>query len=513
MQSGDKVNFVEATALPANPNDATFYHIKDTNKMYLGSTLLSDNSPEIVARLEATVGHSSKNLLPITLESGSYTDGGANLDYTVDKAAGTITLNGRTRTSGSGYIVVYDDTNGEISGNVYVSGGYSDNCYVRVYDNTISPPGYVKNWNGESSRGSRGENDSDKETLISGHRNMVRIRFTAGQEFTNVVIKPMIRSGSISDDTFEPYVTPTDERIAPMIYSPINHNGIYRGKDLTNVYTIDQIHNRVQTGSFNDLYLGDYFTVSITTDIYTKFTGSSFASGTIYYERTGTLNNWVYTATKDTSYNSSKTYYTKATVTEDVSLMIAHFNYYTNAGFTDPHILLTNRNYGFITTARMNLTDTTVGGYFNSEMHQTTLPCYAISLNIALNNHLVPHDSLLTDVVDVNTPSMAGAGKVGASTSNRWDYGTVLQLMTEQQLVGSSVWTSSAYDVGCDGNKLAVFNFINPGQYERGSFWLRTIASESTFVVHIATGYGHQEWIADDWANSSAHVRPLIVFG
>lgn len=168
-------------------------------------------SDEIEARLEATVGHSSKNLLPITLESGRYTDGGADLYYTVDKAAGTITLNGTTRTSGAGYIVLYDDTNGEISGNLYVSGGYSENCYVRVYDNT--DVGYVKNWNGESSRGSKGENDSDEETLISGHHNVVRIRFTANQTFTNVVIKPMIRSGSISDDTFEPYVTPTDERI------------------------------------------------------------------------------------------------------------------------------------------------------------------------------------------------------------------------------------------------------------------------------------------------------------
>ena len=171
-------------------------------------------SDEIEARLEATVGHSSKNLLPITLESDTYTEGGANLTYTVDKAAGTITLNGTTRTSEAGYIVVYEDTNGEISGNLYVSGGYSDNCYVRVYDYTNG--GYVLNWNGESSRGSRGENDSDEETLISGHQNAVRIRFTANQTFTNVVIKPMIRSGSISDDTFEPYVTPTDERIASL---------------------------------------------------------------------------------------------------------------------------------------------------------------------------------------------------------------------------------------------------------------------------------------------------------
>jgi hypothetical protein len=299
-----------------------------------------------------------------------------------------------------------------------------------------------------------------------------------------------------------------------MIYSPINHNGIYRGKDLTNVYTIDEIHNRVQNGSFDDLYLGDYFTVSITTDLYTKFSGSSFVEGTTYYTRTGTLNNRVYTETADTSYDSSKTYYTKTTVTEDVPLMIAHFNYYTNARFAYPHILLTNRNYGFATTSKMNPTNTTVGGYYNSEMHQTTLPCYAKSLKTALNNYLIYHDSLLTDVVDVDTPSMAGAGIVGASTSTRWGYDTALQLMTEQQLAGSSIWTSSAYDVGCDGNKLAVFNFINPGQYEQGSFWLRTIVSKSAFAIYDTYGYGNKEWIDCIGADfSNAHVRPLIVFG
>ena len=301
-----------------------------------------------------------------------------------------------------------------------------------------------------------------------------------------------------------------DKQMFFMFYSSINKNGMFRGKDLTNVYTIDEIYQKVSSGTFDDLYLGDYFTKSITTDIYTKFTGSAFVEGTTYYTRTGTLNNWVYAETEDTSYDSSKTYYTKTTKTENVSLMIAHFNYYYNIGdtaFTNPHIILTNRNYGFATTSKMNPTNTTVGGYYNSEMHQTTLPCYAKSLKTALNNHLLSHKTLLSNAINASTPSMAGAGLTGASSGWAW-YDTELQLMTEQQLFGSGIWTSSAYDVGCDGEKLAVFNFVNGVQNGRYIFWLRSVASSANFAccnTYGNAGYGN--------ASIALCVRPLIVFG
>ena len=301
-----------------------------------------------------------------------------------------------------------------------------------------------------------------------------------------------------------------DEQMSFMFYSPINKNGMFRGKDLTNVYTIDEIYQKVSSGTFDDLYLGDYFTKSITTDIYTKFTGSAFVEGTTYYTRTGTLNNWVYAETEDTSYDSSKTYYTKTTKTENVSLMIAHFNYYYNIGdtaFTNPHIILTNRNYGFATTSKMNPTNTTVGGYYNSEMHQTTLPCYAKSLKTALNNHLLSHKTLLSNAINASTPSMAGAGLTGASSGWAW-YDTELQLMTEQQLFGSGIWTSSAYDVGCDGEKLAVFNFVNGVQNGRNSFWLRSVASSAGFANCYGNGLAYYFY-----ASYAGYVRPLIVFG
>lgn len=168
-------------------------------------------SAEIEARLEATVGHSSKNLLPITLESGTYTKGGANLTYTVDKAAGTITFNGNTKPTGGGAGYIFFSIPDSVSGDLYLSGGYSDKLYIRARDSTAG--GYCKKWDGSDTSGSKGETDSEQVKLVSGHTNMLRILFAENQTFNNVVLRPMLRSGSISDDTFEPYVTPTDERI------------------------------------------------------------------------------------------------------------------------------------------------------------------------------------------------------------------------------------------------------------------------------------------------------------
>lgn len=38
-------------------------------------------------------------------------------------------------------------------------------------------------------------------------------------------------------------------------------------KNLTNVYTVDEICQRISAGTFKDLYVGDYFDISITTDL------------------------------------------------------------------------------------------------------------------------------------------------------------------------------------------------------------------------------------------------------
>lgn len=294
--------------------------------------------------------------------------------------------------------------------------------------------------------------------------------------------------------------------------NPENHNGIYRGKDLTNIYTIEQIYERVHDGSFEDLYLGDYFTVHLTTDLMTRFTGSAFESGVDYYEMGGgtdvTARTW--TLTQDTEPQSGKTYATKLIKTENVDLMIAHFDYYYNTGdiaVADHHVILIPKGAGFATTAKMNATNTTVGAYFNSDMHQIVLPCYAASLKTALNSHIVKRKTVLSSAINASTPSMAGMGLIGATVQGSWSY-VELQLMSEPQIYGSCFWSSSAEDTGMDIYKLAVFNFINHVHDDREDVWLKSVVNASGFAY--ASRYGNSYYFG---ANSFFRVRPIITFG
>ena len=46
--------------------------------------------------------------------------------------------------------------------------------------------------------------------------------------------------------------------------SAASHNAIFRGEDLTGKYTVDQICERISSGTFEDLYIGDYFDITFT---------------------------------------------------------------------------------------------------------------------------------------------------------------------------------------------------------------------------------------------------------
>lgn len=252
-----------------------------------------------------------------------------------------------------------------------------------------------------------------------------------------------------------------------------NHNGIYRGKQLfglsSSSYFIEQLYDKVSNSDFSDLYLGDYFPVTITTTLPDE-----------------------------------------TVKTEMVELMIAAFNYYYKVGdtaLTKPHLVLIPRGYGFTTAAKMNQTNTTTGGYLNSYMHQTVLPCYAASLKAALGGHLLSHRTVLSNAVNTSTPSMAGAGMTGAASG--WERTTVeLQLMTEVQVYGTTVWSSSAYDVGVDNRQLPVFKFINPVQFDRGVFWLRSVVNSGDFAG--CNYHGDANYYG---ALGVYYVRPLILFG
>lgn len=248
--------------------------------------------------------------------------------------------------------------------------------------------------------------------------------------------------------------------------NPENHNGIYRGKDLTNVYTIEQIYERVHDGSFEDLYLGDYFTVHLTTDLMTRFTGSAFVVGTTYYEMdSGTdVTQRTWTETQDSEPQSGKVYATKQVVEEDVDLMIAGFDLYIHAGqslsdFIKYHHIVMIPKTEFITGAKYHYDSTAMIGYATSDIFNITLPCYAASLKRAINGHILVRRSRRTSSTDPNVPSGAGSGWSGSTNAMTW-VNSELDLLNTMQVFGNGSFSSSWRDTASDYFKLPLYNYI-----------------------------------------------------
>lgn len=302
--------------------------------------------------------------------------------------------------------------------------------------------------------------------------------------------------------------------------NPENHNGIYRGKDLTNVYTIEQIYERVHDGSFEDLYLGDYFTVHLTTDLYTRFTGAAFVAGTTYYEMGGTIIARTWTETQDAEPQSGKVYATKQVAEEDVEYMFGGFDLYLGVGtavnnvITDHHAVMLPRKTGYNGFYKMHNVNTELTGYKGTDMHNITLPCFAAATRTALNNHVLPRAAKFTSVVNPDVASMAGAGAMGGATKTEVDT-VYMSLLNEPQMFGTMILSSSWHEVGVDYNKLPIFNFINPVELDEPSInatWLRCIygvINGNELFVSSAIGGS----VGARGASDTAKVRPFFLFG
>lgn len=263
----------------------------------------------------------------------------------------------------------------------------------------------------------------------------------------------------------------------PFVDCAASHNGIFRGKDLTNIYTIDEICERISNGTFEDLYIGDYFDVIISTE---------------------------YTAN------------------EVVRCVLAGFDYYWNNGniaFTNHHAVIVPKNC-FNKIAQMNSTNTTVGGFVNSYMWKTVLPIYTKALQSALNNHILSHKTILTKSIDENINSNAGAGIKGAS-NDCGSYDTLLSLLSEIQIHGSNIRSSSFYDIGHDDLQLPLFA-LDPttkicgkntttdgnGDDNKQWYWLKNVVSVNTFAyVCYRSNYPF------DNASFTGGVRPIFCIG
>ena len=147
-------------------------------------------------------------------------------------------------------------------------------------------------------------------------------------------------------------------------------------------------------------------------------------------------------------------------------------------------------------------------GYKNCDLHyylkNTTLPHVQNDLG---SENLIAHSKSLSN--DVNTNGYNRYGKnTGCASSCAWEENCYIAALSEIQVYGSIVWSSSSYDTGEACRQLDVFKVYNMNEIFNYEYpWLRDIASASV-AAHI-DNYGYANGHA---ASYSCNVAALILF-
>lgn len=230
--------------------------------------------------------------------------------------------------------------------------------------------------------------------------------------------------------------------------SVINRNNIYRGKNLTGIYTWDDISTKVNNGSFDDLYIGDYINVTIDNETI-EFRFAGFDT----YLKTG-----------------------------DTQLTAHHI-------VVVPDIIKTG--------VQMNSTNVTTGGFKGSAIWTTVIPEYNTKVENAIGaNHVLSYRQLISNSVN------------SSGQSSGWEWVTAkLFLMSEVSVYGSTVFSSSGFDIGIDNRQFPIFR-LNPSMYnnERTWWWLKAVRSAPIFCSVDSRGYS-----SNPSASASGGFRPFFL--
>lgn len=149
--------------------------------------------------------------------------------------------------------------------------------------------------------------------------------------------------------------------------------------------------------------------------------------------------------------------------------------------------------------SRMNSVHTTEGGYVGSEMYTTTIGAIATSgstettatinqqLYAEFGSHLKTTTELLSNLINSSGYNRFGSN-TGCSNSCAWtDCQAVL--MSEIEVYGSIVWSSSGYDTGNANKQLPLFVNNKQAVNNRSAwYWLKDIASASSFCFCDSNG-------------------------
>ena len=168
--------------------------------------------------------------------------------------------------------------------------------------------------------------------------------------------------------------------------------------------------------------------------------------------------------------------------------------------------------------ARMNTNNDTTGAYKASEMNTTTIgdvvsagsTASGATINQQLYAEFGSHLKTTRELISKST-NASGYNRFGTAggCSNDWDWASVQAiLMSEIEVYGSTVWSSSGYDTGSACKPLALFQHSEVALNNRTAYyWLKDVASAVYFCLANTDGnsdYSHASYAAD-------YVRPRFI--
>lgn len=226
----------------------------------------------------------------------------------------------------------------------------------------------------------------------------------------------------------------TEAKIAPLLFNNAGaHNAIYRGKSLGSTVTTAQ-YAAIKAGTFDDLYIGDYWTIG------------------------------------------------------GVNYRIAAFDYYLNSGDTNcttHHVVIVPDTCLY--NAQMHNTssggyeggaaNTTTGGYVGSDMYKSNLEQAKTTIKSAFSGHVLKHRIYLTNAV------ANGRASGGAWCDSEVD------LMCEQMVYGSGIFSPVSDGSNVPANyrveksQLPLFQHEPSRICNRATWWLRDVITASYFAV------------------------------
>lgn len=248
----------------------------------------------------------------------------------------------------------------------------------------------------------------------------------------------------------------TEAKIAPLLFNNAGaHNAIYRGKSLGSTVTTAQ-YAAIKAGTFDDLYIGDYWTIG------------------------------------------------------GVNYRIAAFDYYLNSGDTNcttHHVVIVPDTCLY--NAQMHNTssggyeggaaNTTAGGYVGSDMYKSNLEQAKTTIKSAFSGHVLKHRIYLTNAV------ANGRASGGAWCDSEVD------LMCEQMVYGSGIFSPVSDGSNVPANyrveksQLPLFQHEPSRICNRATWWLRDVITASTFADVNASGGANY-----NGASYSHGVRPAF---